>query len=186
MGDVVSLVEKAALQVSDAEAAQMQDKMANAQFDFDDFMTHSRMVSQMGSMAGVSKMLPGMGNMLDDSQLRQVEARIKRSEAMICNMNNKERVNQELLLSNWSALSRLMRITKGSGLKFEDGVAFMSEFQKMRTLILRMAKQAGVGQGQEGEEPKMELAMARNSNARRAAKKKGKKGGWQGGGMGFA
>jgi hypothetical protein len=62
-------------------------------------------------------------------------------------------------------------------LKFEDGVAFMSEFQKMRTLILRMAKQAGVGQGQEGEEPKMELAMARNSNVRRAAKKKGKKGG---------
>jgi signal recognition particle subunit SRP54 len=186
MGDVVSLVEKAALQVSDAEAAKMQEKMAKAQFDFDDFMTQSRMVSQMGSMAGVAKMLPGMGNMLDNSQLRQVEARIKRSEAMICSMNKKERANPELLLSDRSAPSRLMRITKGSGLKFEDGVAFMSEFQKMRTMISRMAKQAGMGQGQDGEEPEMELAMAGNRNARRSAKKKGKKGGGRGGGMGFA
>ncbi|EED94755.1 signal recognition particle 54 kDA subunit [Thalassiosira pseudonana CCMP1335] len=183
MGDVISLVEKASMEVSDADAAKMQEKMAKAEFDFDDFMTQSRMVSKMGSMAGVAKMLPGMGNMIDSSQMRQVEERIKRSEAMICSMNKKERANPGLLLTDKSARSRLMRITKGSGLAFEDGLAFMSEFQKMRTMISRMAKQTGMGQPDgEGE---MEPAMAGNRNARRAAKKKGKKGG-RGGGMGFA
>jgi signal recognition particle subunit SRP54 len=148
MGDVISLVEKASMEVSDAEAARMQEKMVKAEFDFDDFMTQSRMVSKMGSMAGVARMLPGMGNMIDNAQLKQVEQRIKRSEAMICSMNKKERANPDLLLTDRSARSRLTRITKGSGLSFEDGLAFMSEFQKMRTMISRMAKQAGMGQGQ--------------------------------------
>ena len=70
-----------------------------------------------------------------------------------------------------------------------QGLRFMSEFQKMRTMISRMSKQAGFG-GEEGREPEdMDLAIAGgggagNRNARRAAKKKGKKGGRKGG-MGF-
>ena len=120
MGDVISLVEKASMEVSDADAARMQEKMAKAEFDFDDFMTQSRLVSSMGSMAGVAKMLPGLGNMIDNSQLSMVEKRIKRSEAMICSMTKKERANPDLLLMDRSARSRVMRITKGSGLSFED------------------------------------------------------------------
>jgi signal recognition particle subunit SRP54 len=184
MGDVVSLVEKAAMDVSEEQARKMQDKMVKAEFDFDDFMMQSRMVSKMGSMAGVAKMLPGMGNMLNNSQIKEVDGRIKRSEALICSMNKKERANPELLLTDRTARSRLERITKGSGLKFEDGLAFMSEFQKMRTMISRMAKQAGMGQGEQSE-AEMVPAMAGNRNARRAAKKKGKKSGGRGGGMGF-
>jgi len=187
MGDVVSLVEKASMEVSDADAKKMQEKMAKAEFDFDDFMTQSKMVSKMGSMAGVAKMLPGMGGMIDNSQMKQVELRIKRSEAMICSMTKRERADPQLLMTDKSARSRLMRITKGSGLTFEDGLAFMSEFQKMRTMISRMSKQAGLGGGDEAAE---ELAPALaggggNRNSRRAAKKKGKKGGGRGGGMGF-
>jgi len=192
MGDVVSLVEKASAEVSDADAAKMQEKMAKAEFDFDDFMTQSKMVSKMGSMAGVAKMLPGMGSMIDDSQMRQVEARIKRSESMIFSMTKKERANPDLLLLDKMARSRLERITKGSGLRFEDGLAFMSEFQKMRTMMGRMSKQAGLGGGgpEEGGEAEMALAggageMMGNRNARRAAKKKGKKARGRGGGMGF-
>lgn len=120
MGDVVSLVEKASMEVSDAEAAKMQEKMANAEFDFDDFMQQSKMVASMGSMAGVAKMLPGMGSMIDNSQLAQVEKRIKRSEAMICSMTKKERANPALLLTDRSARSRIERIAKGAGLAFED------------------------------------------------------------------
>ena len=186
MGDVISLVEKASMEVSDADAARMQEKMVKAEFDFDDFMTQSRMVSKMGSMAGVAKMLPGLGGMIDNSQMRQVEQRIKRSEAMICSMTKKERANPELLLTDKSGRSRITRITKGAGLAFEDGLAFMSEFQKMRTMISRMSKQAGMGASEEdGADAEMVPAMAGNRNARRAAKKKGKKGRGRGGGMGF-
>lgn len=63
----------------------------------------------------------------------------------------------------------------------------MSEFQKMRTMMSRMSKQAGLG-GAEEVGAQMEPAFAGgmgNRNARRAAKKKGKKGGGRGGGMGF-
>lgn len=187
MGDVVSLVEKASMEVSDADAAKMQEKMAKAEFDFDDFMQQSKMVSSMGNMAGVAKMLPGMGGMIDNSQMGQIEKRIKRSEAMIRSMTKTERANPDLLLTDRSARSRIMRVTKGSGLQFEDGAAFMSEFQKMRTMISRMSKQAGLG-GADAE-PNMEdmeeaLAMGGNRKAKRAAKKNKKKGG-RGGGMGF-
>ena len=128
MGDVISLVEKASAEVSDAEAAKIQEKMAKAEFDFDDFMQQSKMVSKMGNMAGVAKMLPGMGGMLDNSQMRQVEQRIKRSEAMICSMTKKERANPDLLMTDKSARSRLTRIAKGSGLTFEDvSSSFVSE-----------------------------------------------------------
>lgn len=188
MGDVVSLVEKASMEVSDADAKKMQEKMVKALFDFDDFMQQSKMVSSMGSMAGVAKMLPGMGNMIDNSQLKQVEMRIKRSEAMICSMTKKERANPELLLTDKTARSRVTRIANGAGLKFEDGLAFMSEFQKMRTMISRMSKQAGMGAGMEPDPEEMMPALAGgagNRNARRAAKKKGKKGGGRGGGGGF-
>ncbi len=49
---------------------QMQEKMAKAKFNFEDFMAQSKLVSSMGSMAEVAKMFPGLGNMINNSQLR--------------------------------------------------------------------------------------------------------------------
>lgn len=115
MGDVVSLVEKAAAEVTDADALKMQQKMMDASFDFDDFLKQTRLVSKMGSMAGVAKMLPGMGAMLDNSKIREVEKRLKKNEAMIYSMTKKERANPDLLIKDASSRSRLIRITKGSG-----------------------------------------------------------------------
>jgi hypothetical protein len=119
-GNVISIVEKASIQVTDANAARMQEKMAKAEYDFGDFMAQSKLVSSMGSMAGVAKMLPGVGNMIDNSQLMMVEKPIKRSEAMICSMTKNKRANPDLLLTDRSAWLGVMRITKGSGLSFED------------------------------------------------------------------
>jgi len=187
MGDVVSLVEKAASEVSDADAQKMTKKMLDAEFDFDDFMKQSKLVSKMGSFAGVAKMIPGISGQVDMSQMKQVEARMKKSEAMICSMTKTERANPELLITDRTARSRIERITKGAGCTFEDGVGFMGEFQKMRTMMSRMQKQMG-GAAAPGDVPDQEAAMAAqgavgNRASRRAAKKK-KKGG-RGGGMGF-
>lgn len=190
MGDVVSLVEKAAAEVSDADAAKMQKKMLDANFDFDDFLKQSELVSKMGSFAGVAKMLPGVGNSLNNSQIREVEARLKRSKAMIQSMTKKERENPELFIKDKTARSRIIRVTKGSGNSFENGVAFISEFQKMRTMMSRMQKQmGGMPGGPEmdamgaGADMESMANMAGNRQMRRAAKKQ-KKGG-RGGGMGF-
>jgi signal recognition particle GTPase len=55
MGDVVSLVEKAAAEVSDADAERMQKKMLEAKFDFDDFLKQSELVAKMGNFAGIKR-----------------------------------------------------------------------------------------------------------------------------------
>lgn len=122
MGDVVSLVEKAAAEVSDKEAEEMQKKMLEAKFDFDDFMKQASLVSKMGNLAGVAKMMPGVGGQMNMNQIRDVEVRLKKNEAMIQSMNKKERANPELFITHPSARSRIIRITKGSGNSFEDGV----------------------------------------------------------------
>ncbi len=108
------------MEVTNANAVQLQEKMAKAEYDFDNFMVQSKLVLSMGSMAGVAKMLPGVGNMINNSQLRMVEKRIKRSEAMMCSMTKKKRANPDLLLTDRLARLHVMRITKGSGLLFKD------------------------------------------------------------------
>jgi signal recognition particle subunit SRP54 len=181
MGDVVSLVEKAAAQVSDAEAQAMQKKMAEATFDFDDFMKQAKLVSSMGNMAGVAKMMPGMGGQLNMNQIRDVEARLKKNEAMIKSMTKKERAKPELLIKDPTARSRIMRITKGSGVAFEDGLKFMSEFQRMRTMMSRMQKGMAAMEGPQDMDMAEMVGAAGNRAARRAAKK----GKGRGGGGGF-
>jgi signal recognition particle subunit SRP54 len=189
MGDVISLVEKAAAQVSDADAEAMQKKMLEAKFDFDDFAKQSDLVSKMGSLAGVAKMLPGIGGQINNSQLREAETRLKRSKSMIQSMTKKERGDPELFIKDKDARSRILRITRGSGHSFENGVAFISEFQKMRTMMSRMQKQMG-GPGGDMMDPSMGMAGAEgggvqmgNRKTRRNAKKNKKSN--RGGGMGF-
>lgn len=192
MGDVISLVEKAAAEVSDEEATKMQQKVIDAKFDFDDFLKQSKLVSKMGNLAGVAKMLPGMAGNIDANQMRAVERRLKKSEAMIGSMTKKERANPDLLVKDPTSRSRIERITKGSGCDFEDGQNFMSEFQRMRTMMSRMQKQAmgAQGGGMDETQPAMaggaapDMSSMGNRAARRAAKKKKKSGRGFGGGFG--
>ena len=58
------------------------------------------MVSKMGNMAGVAKMLPGMGNMIDGNQMQEVEKRIKKQSSMVYSMTKKERANLNMLLTD--------------------------------------------------------------------------------------
>jgi len=185
MGDVISLVEKAAAEVSDADAEAMQKKMLEAKFDFEDFLKQSELVTKMGSFAGVAKMLPGIGGQLDNAKIREVEIRLKRSKAMIQSMTQKEREDPELFIKDRSARQRIMRIARGSGNSFENGVNFISEFQKMRTMMSRMQKQMGGAGGDidaatGGDPGGVQMG---NRQTRRKAKKMKK--GNRGGGMGF-
>jgi signal recognition particle subunit SRP54 len=183
MGDVISLVEKAAAEVSDADAEAMQKKMLDAEFDFSDFLKQSELVTKMGSFAGVAKMLPGIGGQLDNSKIREVEKRLKRSKAMIQSMTKVERAAPELFITDRMASSRIRRIAAGSGNSFENGVAFVSEFQKMRTMMSRMQKQMGSGDMDAAMAGGAPPAPSGNRRSRRNAKKQKK--GSRGGGMGF-
>jgi signal recognition particle subunit SRP54 len=186
MGDVVSLVEKAAAAVSDADALAMQQKMKDATFDFDDFLKQTELVNQMGSVANIAKMMPGMGgSQISASQLQQVEIKLKQNRAFIGSMTPKERKNPDLLISDKTARSRLMRITKGSGLRLPQGQQFVSEFQRMRTMMSRMQKQmAGMDATDmaQMEESDSMPALGNRAMRRNAKKNKVKRSG--GGGFG--
>ena len=147
--------------------------MADATFDFDDFVKQSELITKMGSFAGVAKMIPGIGGLIDTNKITQVEKRLKKNKAIIRNMTKKERANPDLFVKDRSSQSRLRRITAGSGTLYEEGVQFIGEFQKMRTMMSRMQKQMG-GNPAMGEEE--QAIPAGNRALRRAAKKK-KKGG---------
>lgn len=182
MGDVVSLVEKAAAQVSDEEAKKIQDKMKSAEFDFNDFLQQAKLVSTMGSLGGVAKMMPGMQG-IGAEQMRAAERRLKKNEAMICSMTKAERRNPNLLITDSTARSRLRRIARGSGNKFDDATGFMSEFQKMRTMMSRMSKSMPDGQDPSSMNAD-EMPQMGNRAARRNAKKKKKAARGFGGGFG--
>jgi signal recognition particle subunit SRP54 len=179
MGDVVSLVEKAAAAVSDADAQKMQKKMIDATFDFEDFLKQSELVTKMGNLAGIAKMMPGLGGQISASQIKDVELRLKKNKAMICSMTKKERQNPELLITDATARSRIIRITKGSGTRLEDGLNFVSEFQRMRTMMSRMQKQMGGSIDPStltGPDAQEDMAAFGNRATRRNAKKNNKAG----------
>ena len=184
MGDVVSLVEKAAAEVSDADAERMTAKMKDAFFDFDDFLSQTQLISKMGSFAGVAKMIPSVSGMMDSSKMNDVEARLARSCNMVNSMTKKEKQNPELLIKDRTARNRLRRIAAGSGNTLESAMQFVSEFQKMRTMMSRMQKQMDQGgaSGMDGESLPAGPEMG-NQMERRVKKKKKKVGG--GGGRGF-
>lgn len=138
MGDVLTLVEKAQEEVDIAEAEKLQEKILNAQFDFDDFLKQTRLLKAMGSLGGIMKMIPGM-NKISSEQLEQGEVQLKRAEAMINSMTREERKNPDLLSSS---PSRRRRIAKGAGYGLDDVSKLVSDFQKMRSLMQQM------GQGQ--------------------------------------
>lgn len=138
MGDVLTLVEKAAEEVDLADAEKMQEKILSAKFDFTDFLKQTRLMKNMGSLGGILKLIPGM-NKLKEEELQKGEAKLKQAEAMINSMTQEERRNPDLLASS---PSRRRRIARGSGYSETDVGQLVSDFTKMRSLMQQM------GQGQ--------------------------------------
>jgi len=172
MGDVLTLVEKAQEEVDLADAEKMSRKILEAQFDFDDFLKQMRLLKNMGSLAGIMKLIPGM-NKISSEQLQQGEVQLKRAEAMINSMTREERRNPELLAGS---PSRRQRVAKGSGYQVADVSKLVSDFQRMRSLMQQM------GQGQLGMPgmPSMNPMAAgrgsRGSMAKKPKKQKKRKG----------
>jgi signal recognition particle subunit SRP54 len=101
-------------------------------------------MKNMGSLAGIMKLIPGMGGKLSDEQLQQGEAQLKRAEAMIGSMTLEERRDPDLLAGS---PSRRRRIAKGAGYKLEDVSKLVADFQKMRTLMQQMGQGNFPGMG---------------------------------------
>jgi len=135
MGDVVSLVEKAAEAVSEDDAKRMEEKMRKGQFTLEDFLEQLRGMKKLGSLESVVKMLPGGGEALKQMDIGKQEKEFKRMEAMICGMTAKERRSPELLNAK-----RRIRIAKGSGVSVTELNTMLNKFFQMQTMMKKMGK----------------------------------------------
>ncbi|MEC4893571.1 MAG: signal recognition particle protein [Oscillatoria sp. PMC 1051.18] len=136
MGDVLTLVEKAQEEIDLADVEEMQSKIVEARFDFNDFLKQMRLLKNMGSLGGILKLIPGMGK-LSSGDLEKGEVQLKRTEAMINSMTKEERGNPELLAKS---PSRRRRIAEGSGFNENDVTKLVSDFTRMRSMMQQMGQ----------------------------------------------
>src|SRR5215475_4970825 len=136
MGDVVSLVEKAAEAVDEEEAARLERKLRTASFDFNDFLAQFKMMRRMGPLENILGMLPGMSNM---QGLSVDEKQLKRTEAIVLSMTNEERTRPDILNAR-----RRQRIARGSGSTVTEVNDLLRRFDQMRKLMKNAGKMKGM------------------------------------------
>jgi signal recognition particle subunit SRP54 len=131
MGDVVSLVEKAAEAITEEDAMRMQKKLASGGFDLEDFLQQFKMLKRMGPLENLLGMLPGMANLKGSSI---DEGQLKRVEAIILSMTPAERARPDILNAR-----RRQRVARGSGTSVTEVNNLLLRFTQMR----KMMKKAG-------------------------------------------
>jgi signal recognition particle subunit SRP54 len=136
MGDVVSLVEKAAETIDQEEAEKLAAKMEKGNFDLDDMAAQLRQLRKMGGMSGMMNMLPGMGKIKKQIAEANIDDKmIKRQEAIISSMTKAERKNPKVLNG-----SRRRRIAVGSGTSVQDVNKLLKQHQDMATMMKKVQK----------------------------------------------
>jgi len=135
MGDVVSLVEKAAEAVDLEDAKRLEEKMRKGEFTLDDFLDQLRAMKKLGPLENIVKMLPGGAEALQGANLTQQEKEFKRMEAMICSMTPEERRQPQILNAK-----RRVRIAQGSGVTVAELNTLLNKFAQMQQMMKKMGK----------------------------------------------
>jgi len=136
MGDVVSLVEKAADAVEAEDGARLERKLRTASFDFNDFLAQFKMMRRMGPLENILGMLPGMSSV---QGLSIDEKQLKRTEAIVLSMTKEERTRPDILNAR-----RRQRIARGSGSTVTEVNDLLRRFDQMRKLMKNAGKMKGM------------------------------------------
>ena len=138
MGDIVSLVEKAQQHITQEDALALQKKMEKETFTLADYLDQLRAVKKMGSMKEMLDMIPGMSGYVNEQDIETAE--MKTHEVIILSMTKKERANHLII-----GPSRRSRIAKGSGTSVAEVSRLLKRFEKMKTMMKKMAKMSRTG-----------------------------------------
>ena len=139
MGDIVSLVEKAAENIDQSEIENLAKKMSKGKFDLEDFSKQLKQMGKMGGISGIMSMLPGV------SKAQKLMAENKISEdvvnhqiAIINSMTKKEKLNPDLIKA-----SRKIRISNGSGTRVQDVNKLLKQFLQSQKMMKKMKSMGG-------------------------------------------
>src|SRR3984957_10214700 len=135
MGDVVSLVEKAAEAVSEEDAKKLEEKMRKGEFTLEDFLEQLRAMKKLGPLESIMKMMPGGAEALKQVDIGKQEKEFKRMEGMVCAMTQKERRTPQILNAG-----RRRRIAAGSGVSVTELNTMLNKFFQMQQMMKKMGK----------------------------------------------
>ena len=144
MGDILTLIEKAELEVDEAKAKEMSQKLRKAEFDYNDFLEQMNQIKKMGGLGSIMSMMPGMGQLkggipeIDDSAMNRVEA-------IILSMTKEERANPSLMNP-----SRKQRIAKGAGVDISEVNRIVKQFDQMKKMMKQLPGMMGGKKGRGG------------------------------------
>jgi len=141
MGDILSLIEKAELEVDEEKAKALSQKLRKAEFDYNDFMDQMKQIKKMGGLAGIMSMMPGM-NQINAGDID--EKAMDRVEAIILSMTPDERANPALM-----NVSRKQRIAKGAGVDISEVNRIVKQFDQMKKMMKQLPGMMG-GKGKGG------------------------------------
>jgi signal recognition particle subunit SRP54 len=138
MGDVLTLIEKAQTDISEKEAARMEERLRRAEFTFEDFLEQLKQVRKMGSLSSIVGLLPGVPGMKELKNAQIDERQMDRIEAIVFSMTPEERRHPDMIDG-----SRRVRIARGSGTQVADVNRLLKQFREMKKMLKQMAGSKG-------------------------------------------
>lgn len=140
MGDIQSLIEKAAAQADEEQAKELSQKLRKAEFDYNDFLNQMQQIRKMGGMGSILSMMPGVGSQLAGVDMDEGERSMHRVESIILSMTKEERANPGLINP-----SRKQRIAKGAGVDIGEVNRLVKQFDQMKKMMKQMPGLMGGG-----------------------------------------
>jgi len=139
MGDIVTLVEKAAETVDQEDAEEMAKKLQKGEFDLDDLLNQIRQMKKMGGISGMMKFIPGLSNLSDKiPQNTNPDNSIAQQEAIILSMTKYERSKPKIING-----SRKKRIAAGSGTSVSEINKILKQHRKMSDMMKKLSRKGG-------------------------------------------
>ncbi|NOV03197.1 signal recognition particle protein [Paenibacillus planticolens] len=138
MGDMLTLIEKAQAGIDMDKAKEMERKMRNAEFTFEDFLDQMEQVKKMGPLDQILEMLPGANKIKGMKDMKVDDKQMARVEAIVKSMTKEEKRKPELLNA-----SRRKRIALGSGNSVQEVNRFIKQFDDMRKMMKQFSGMMG-------------------------------------------
>jgi len=160
MGDVLTLIERAQENISEADAMAMERKLTEGNFDFEDFLDQLKQIKKLGPLNDLLKMIPGINRVAKELDPQMAQDSLKKTEAIINSMTLAERRSPDLLNA-----SRRRRIAAGSGTTVQDVNTLVKQFRDMQKLMKQMGIMGGSKKkkqkGKQGKQGRMPNAPGR-------------------------
>ncbi len=136
MGDVVTLVEKAAQNLGEEKIKETEDELKKGIFTMDTYLSQLRQMKKMGGMEGVMSMLPGVNKMKAKMDQANIDEKMLiENEAIILSMTKKEKENPKIISG-----SRRKRISKGAGVDVSKINKLLKQFKMMSDMMKKMSQ----------------------------------------------